>query len=125
MIWHESLRCCFTTSSSTLPTASSKYPSAQKLSPHRNSSNPGNSSRITRLVSTFNVCTTSATLSFGFVWMTRWSWSSRTLSSLIHHLFIRHAWYNSPLRRMAILLHSICRLYFGVHTRCYRKQCFV
>ena len=67
MIWRSyrrwSLMYFLTTSSSTLPTVSEKYPSAQKLSPHKNSSNAGNSFRITRLVPPFNLCTTSATLS--------------------------------------------------------------
>jgi hypothetical protein len=129
MIWHGYRRCSLmyrlTTFSSTLPTVSAKYPSAQKLSPHRNSSSSGYSFQITRLVPPFNVCATPATLSPGFVWMIRCTWSSRTLSSLIHHLFIRHAWYNNPLRRMAILPRSTRRRYFGIHTRWYCKRCFV
>ncbi len=95
MIWHNYRRCSLmyrrTTSSSTLPTVSAKYPSAQKLSPHKNSSNSGYSFLITRLVPPFNLCTTSATLSSGFVWMIRCMWSSWILSSLIHHLLIRYA----------------------------------
>jgi hypothetical protein len=54
MIWHNYRRCSLmyrrTTSSSTLPTVSAKYPSAQKLSPHKNSSSSGYSFLITRLV---------------------------------------------------------------------------
>ena len=67
MIWHNYRRCSLmyrrTTSSSTLPTVSAKYPSAQKLSPHKNSSSSGYSFLITRLVPPFSLCTTSATLS--------------------------------------------------------------
>ena len=129
MIWLDYILCWFmyrlTTSSSTLPTVSAKYPSAQRLSPHKNSSSSGNSFRITRLVPPFNLCTTSATLSLGFVWMIRCTWSIWTLSSLIHHLFIRHASYNNPFRRAAILPRSTRRRYFGIHTMWYCKRCFV
>src|SRR5512139_2036667 len=129
MIWHNYRRCSLiyrrTTSSSTLPTVSAKYPSAQKLSPHKNSSSSGHSFLITRLVPPFSLCTTSATLSFGFVWMIRCTWSSWILSSLVHHLLIRHASYNNFLRRMAILPRSTRRRYFGIHTRWYCKRCFV
>jgi len=64
MIWPYYRRCSLTyrrtTCSSTLPTVSAKYPSAQKLSPHRNSSSSGYSFLITRLVPPFNLCATSA-----------------------------------------------------------------
>ena len=129
MIWHNYRRCSLmyrrTTSSSTLPTVSAKYPSAQKLSPHKNSSSSGYSFLITRLVPPFNLCTTSATLSSGLVWMIRCMWSSWTLNSLIHHLLIRHASYNNFLRRMTILPRSTRRRYFGIHTRWYCNRCFV
>jgi hypothetical protein len=108
MIWHTyrcySLTYRRTTSSSTLPTVSAKYQSAPKLSPYRNSSSYGYSFLIARLVPPFNLCITSATLSLGFVWMIRCTWSSWILSSLVHHLFMRHASYNNFLRRMTILL---------------------
>jgi hypothetical protein len=121
--------CCLmylrTTSSSTLPTVSAKYPSAQKLSPHKNSSSSGCSFLITRLVPPFNVCTTSATLLLGFVWMIRCTWFSKILSSLIHHLFIRHASYNNPFRRATILPRSTRLRYFGTQTKWYCKRCFV
>ena len=129
MIWHHYRRCSLiyrrTTSSSTLPTVSAKYPSAQKLSPHKNSSSSGYSFLITRLVPPFSLCTTSDTLSFGFVWMIICTWSSSILSSLIHHLFIRHASHNNFLRRMTTLPRSTRRRYFGIHTRWYCKRCFV
>jgi hypothetical protein len=57
--------------------------------------------------------------------MIRCTWSSWTLSSLAHHLFIRHASYNNFLRRMTILPRSTRRRYFGNHTRWYCKRCFV
>jgi hypothetical protein len=129
MIWHNYRRCSLmyrrTTSSSTFPTVSAKYPSAQKLSPHKNSSSSGYSFLITRLVPPFNLCTTSATLSSGLVWMIRCMWSSWILNSLIHHLLIRHASYNNFLRRMTILPRSTRRRYFGIHTRWYCNRCFV
>ena len=129
MIWHNYRRCSLiyrrTTSSSTLPTVSAKYPSAQKLSPHKNSSSSGYSFLITRLVPPFSLRTTSATQLLGFVWMIRCTWSSWILSSLAHHLFIRHASYNNFLRRMTILPRSTRRRYFGNHTRWYCKRCFV
>ena len=129
MIWLNYRRCSLTyrrmTCSSTFPTVSAKYPSAQKLSPQRNSSNSGYSFLITRLVPPFNLCTTSATLSVGFVWMIRWTWSSWILSSLAHHLFIRHASYNNPFRRTTILPRSTRRRYFGIQTTWYCRRCFV
>jgi len=129
MIWLNYRRCSLTyrrmTCSSIFPTVSAKYPSAQKLSPHRNSSNSGYSFLITRLVPPFNLCTTSATLSVGFVWMIRWTWSSWILSSLAHHLFIRHASYNNPFRRTTILPRSTRRRYFGIQTTWYCRRCFV
>jgi len=129
MIWlnyrHWSLMYFLTTSSSTLPTVSAKYPSAQKLSPHKNSSNSGNSLRITRLVPPFNLWTTSATLSFGFVWITIWMWSSWTLNSLIHHLLILQASYSNRFRRMIILPRSTLFRYFGIHTTWYCRRCLV
>jgi hypothetical protein len=98
MIWHNYRRCSLmyrrTSSSLMLRTVLAKYPSAQKLSPHKNCCNSGHSFLITRLVARFNRCTTSATLSPGFVWMIRWTWSSWILSSLIHRLLIRHPSYN-------------------------------
>ena len=129
MIWPNYRRWSFTyrrmTCSSTFPTVSAKYPSAQKLSPHRNSSSSGCSFLITRLVPPFNLCTTSTTLSVGFVWMIRWTWSSWILSSLAHHLFIRHASYNNLFRRTTILPRSTRRRYFGIQTRWYCRRCFV
>ena len=129
MIWHNyrrwSLMYRFTTSSSTLPTVSAKYPSAQKLSPHKNSSNSGYSFRRTKLVPPFSLCTTSATLSLGLACRIRCTWSSLILTSLIHHLFILQASYSNPLRRMTILPRSTRRRYFGIHTRWYCKRCFV
>ena len=116
MIWHNYRRCSLmyrrTTSSSTLPTVSAKYPSAQEaMSPQKLfqlrilfSYHP------TR--SPFSLCTTSATLSLGFVWMIICTWSSSILSSLIHHLFIRHASYNNFLRRMTTLPRSTRRRIF-------------
>ncbi len=115
----------FTTSSSTLPTVSAKYPSAQKLSPHRNSSSSGNSLRMTRLVPPLRICTTSETLSRGFVWITMCTWSSWMLISLIHHLLVLQASYRSRFRRTAILPRSTRFLYLGIHTTWYRKRCFV
>lgn len=115
----------FTTSSSTLPTVSAKYPSAQKLSPHKNSSSSGNSFRIIRLVPPFSICVTSATLSFGFVCITMCTRSSWILISLIHHLFILQASYSNRFRRMTILPFSTRFLYLGIHTKWYCKRCFV
>ena len=129
MIWHNyrrwSLMYRFTTSSSTFPTVSAKYPSAQKLSPHRNSSNSGNSFRITRLVPPFNLCTISATLSLGPVCIIICTWSSWMLTSLIHHLFILHASYSNRFRRLTILPRSTLFRYFGIHTRWYCSRCLV
>jgi hypothetical protein len=116
---------CFTTSSSTLPTDSAKYPSAQKLSPHRNSSSSGNSFLITRFVPPFNICATSTTLSFGFVCMIMCTWSSWILISLIHHLFILQASYSNRFSRIAILPRNTRFLYLGIHTKWYCNRCFV
>ena len=129
MIFRSYRSCCLmyrrTTSSSTFPTVSAKYPSAQKLSPHRNSSSSGNSFRITRLVPPFSMWTTSATLSEGFVWITICTWSSWTDSSLIHQPFIRHASNSSRFSRTTILPRSTLFRYFGIHTKWYCKRCFV
>jgi len=129
MIWHNyrrwSLMYRFTTSSSTFPTVSAKYPSAQKLSPHRNSSNSGNSFRITRLVPPFNLCAISATLSVGLVCRIMCTWSSWMLNSLINHLFILHASYSNRFRRMTILPRSTLLRYLGIHTRWYCNRCLV
>ena len=129
MIWHNyrrwSLMYRFTTSSSTLPTVSAKYPSAQKLSPHRNSSSSGNSFRITRLVPPFNLCAISATLSLGLVCMIMCTWSSWMLNSLSHHLFTLHASYSNRFRRTTILPRSTLFRYFGIHTTWYCSRCRV
>jgi hypothetical protein len=129
MIWQNyrrwSLMYRFTTSSSTLPTVSAKYPSAQKLSPHRNSSSSGNSFRITRLVPPFNLCAISATLSLGLVCMIMCTWSSWMLNSLSHHLFILHASYINRFRRTTILPRSTLFRYLGIHTKWYCNRCLV
>ena len=115
----------FTTSSSTFPTVSVKYPSTQKLSPHRNSHNSGNSLRMTRLVPPFDLCTTSAKLSLGPFCMIMCARSSWILNSLIHHLFILHASHSNRFRRLTILPRSTLFRYFGIHTRWYRNRCLV
>jgi hypothetical protein len=99
MIYHQ------VTFSSLLPTASIKYIAAQKLFHHKNSSSSVYSSPISRPVPFFSLCTTSDTLSSCFLWMIRRMWSTWTLSSLIHHLLIRHASYNNFFRRTTILCH--------------------
>ncbi len=104
---------------------SAKYPSAQKLSPQRNSSNSGNSFRMIRLVPPFKVWTTSATLFLGFIWMMICTWSSWMLSSLIHHRFILHASYNSRFSRIDIFPRSTLLRYFGIHTKWHCSLCFV
>ena len=58
-------------SSFTVPTVSAKYPSAQKLSPQRNSSSSGYSFLITLLVPPLRIFTASATLSDALSWMIR------------------------------------------------------
>lgn len=114
-----------TTSSSTLPAVSAKYPSAQKLSLHKNSSSSGYSFLIIQLVPPFSLWATPATLFLGFVWIKRCMCSSWILSSLIHPLLIRHASYNNFLRRITLLPRSTRRRYFGIYTKWYCKQCFV
>ena len=113
------------TSSSICPMVSAKYPSAQKLSPQRNSSNSGYSFRIIRLVPPFRVWTTPAMLSLGFIWMMICTWSSWMLSSLIHHRFILHASYNSRFSRIDILPRSTLLRYFGIHTKWHCSLCLV
>ena len=129
MIWHNYRRCFRmyrrTISSSTLPTVSAKYPSAQKLSPHKNSSSSGYSFLITRLVPPFNLCAISATLSLGLVCMIMCTWSSWMLNSLSHHLFTLHASYSNRFRRTTILPRSTLFRYFGIHTTWYCSRCLV
>ena len=112
-------------SSFTVPTVSAKYPSAQKLSPQRNSSSSGYSFLITLLVPPLRIFTASATLSDALSWMIRWIWSSCTLSSLIHHLFILQASYSSRFRRPEILPLNTLLRYFGIHTKWYSNRCLV
>jgi hypothetical protein len=73
IIWLLHDRCSRTylrmTSSFTVPTVSAKYPSAQKLSSHRNSSSSGYSFRIILLVPPFSFCIAPATLSDTLSWM--------------------------------------------------------
>ena len=113
------------TSSSICPMVSAKYPSAQKLSPQRNSSNSGYSLRMTRLVPPFKIWTTSATLSLAFIWMIICTWSSWMLNSLIHHRFTLHASYNSRFSRIDILPRRTLFRYFGIHTKWHCSLCFV
>ncbi len=113
------------TSSSICPMVSAKYPSAQKLSPQRNSSNSGNSFRITRLVPPFKVWTTPAMLSLALIWIRICTWSSWMLNSLIDHRLILHASDNSRFRRIDILPRRTRRRYFGIHTKWHWILCFV
>ena len=73
IIWLLHDRCSRTylrmTSSFTVPTVSAKYPSAQKLSPHKNSSSSGYSFRITLLVPPLSFWIAPAKLSASLSWM--------------------------------------------------------
>ena len=92
--------CCPT--STTLWTLSARYPSTLKLFPYKNSSSSGHSFLITRPVPPFHLCTTFATILLCFIWMITCRWSSGILSSLVHHVLIQHASFNSRLKRMTI-----------------------
>lgn len=106
-------------SSLTLPTVSAKYPSAQKLSPHKNSSNSGNSCRTTRLLPPFNNWIALLTLIVGFNCINKCTWSSCTFNSSICQSFISAHYLNKNSRRLFNAPFNILFRYFGIHTKWY------
>lgn len=108
-----------------LPILSAKYPSPQKLSPHKNSSSSGNSRRMTRLLPPFSNCTTLAILSRGLVCIKRWTWSFWILISCNCQSLTSAACLKSSCILETTLPLSTLRRYFGHHTRWVRMRCFV
>ena len=82
-----------TISSSATPTVSAKYPPAQRLSPHKNSSSSGNSCRSTLLVPPLNFCTTLASDISGPICTNICMWSGKISNSSVFQPFIWQAWY--------------------------------
>ena len=114
-----------TTLSLNFPQVSAKYPSAQKLSPHKNSSNSGNSSLIFLLLPPLKIWTALLKLILGRICISIWTWSDWILNSSMCHLLISAHCRNKYSSLFLISPVKTLFLYLGIQTIWYISLNFV